>query len=361
MKKSIAGLLGLGCLLMLNGCVAELIGPELAAGEAAAVGEAAVAGAGEAAVVGSELEGAGAVEGIEGSALRARPGALEPFLERITRGGELRPTLAITRAGEVSLDGRVLASLEGEGAIVSRIQGQRYLVGRIYDGRIWEVTREGKLASAVGEIGGYVQSEGLFLRSEPNPFSSRVGILRSDTIADVLRRERGWYEIRMRSGAKGWIRAPFVGILTTLYAVAKRDDDDKKNEAPQKLFLTTGQVLHGMQTNGNEGALEVVVDTGKHIVMDRSLLASTRSLQWDWGAQAQRTALTNGVVLLASPRQTTNGATLLELPDGSPIVVDSTLLKDTSIPIAPLTSDTQASDVPQVSDLTTEGTRPDGN
>lgn len=322
MRKDALGLLiCLTCGFFLSGCVAELLGPELAS-------EAAIGLEAEAAAVGAEAElGGVAVEGeVEAGLLRTRPGAMSSFLERVTEGGETRPTLAIDRAGRITIGNRLVASLEGEGEIVSNIQGRKYLVGRIVDGRIWEVTREGRLASAVGEIGGYIPSDGLFLRAEPNVFSARIGILRSDLLAEVLRVENGWYEIRLRSGATGWVRAPFVAILTTLYSAAHRREDDR-DTADERLFLTSGRVLTAAVSDETDGAVVVVGSDGKSTVLDRSLLSSKTKLQWDWASHTEHTTLNNGTILLATLRDRNESAAQLELPDGQRIILDSSLLK----------------------------------
>jgi hypothetical protein len=326
MTKTTATLICLSCGLLLHGCVAELVGPELAAGEATIGVEAGVE-AGASAASELELGGAGVETEIRSGLLRAQPRAMSAFLEQITEDGVARPALEIDRIGRISLKGRQIAIIRGEGEIVSEIQGRATLVGRIFDGRIWEVTTEGGLASAIGEIGGYIPGDGLFLRAGPSPFSARVGLLHSDVIADVLQLKDGWYEIRLRSGTTGWIRAPFLAIVTTLYAANKRKDGDSEAAGP-RVFLTSGRVLRATKASENQGAIVAVGADGLPIVLDRSLLAEERRLQWDWGSHAEHITLSNGFVLLASLRQKNEGAALLDLPNGEHVTVDNLLLKD---------------------------------
>ena len=314
--------------LALGGCIAELAAPELLGGEMAAgaaeFGAAELAGAEITAAELAELEGA---EGLAAGGLRIRAGLLRPALQLRASGAPL----TIEMSGAIRQAGRYLATLESDGfLVVERGAGERLLVGKIEDGSIWQAARGGGY-EPVGRLRGFVPGRGIRLRSAPSPFSPAVEILRPNVTAEVVNYRGGWFEVRLLSGERGYVWSPFVALAMVLGAGEQATQTPIQGDAGDCPALTTGRFMPGKIVDSNEGAVGFAVSQGERLVVDRELCLSSNSpvatSAWDWSRHSSQALLSNGGVLYANARDVEPEAEILELANGTRIVIDPSIIR----------------------------------
>jgi hypothetical protein len=356
MVKALGALLLVaGVSLVLTGCVAEFLAEGVAAEGMAAEGLAAeglaaegLAGADLAAAAEAEAAAAGAARAIAsrvaGGELAVSPGVLRGALAELTEGGARRALLDIDGAGAISREGRLLASVD-EGGAITRADGfgRKVLVGRIAEGRIWEVDARGALRYPVGELRGFVPGSGVRLVDDPFSTETRVEILRSHSVVEVLQRRGDWVEIRLVNGQKGWVWSPLVAI-SALFAVHRRDQHREElsevllpdGQGDRCLVLVTGQLLRGRPVGRLGTATRLATPDGQTVVVEDELVLRAESCHdnrdLDWSAGSYTVELADGTVLYARSYESRDGVAILTLADGAKVFLAQSLVQGDPVP-----------------------------
>ncbi|HVT15205.1 MAG TPA: SH3 domain-containing protein [Thermoanaerobaculia bacterium] len=353
MKALGALLLVAGVSLVLTGCVAEFLAEGVAAEGMAAEGLAAEGLAAEglagadlaAAAEAAEMGAARAIASrVAGGELAVSPGVLRGALAELTEGGARRALLDIDGAGAISREGRLLASVD-EGGAITRTDGfgRKVLVGRIAEGRIWEVDARGALRHPVGELRGFVPGSGVRLVDDPFSSETRVEILRSHSVVEVLQRRGDWVEIRLVNGQKGWVWSPLVAI-SALFAVHRRDQHREElsealvpdGQGDRCLVLVTGQLLRGRPVGRLGSATRLATPDGQTVVVEDELVLRAESCHdnrdLDWSAGSYTVELADGTVLYARSYESRDGVAILTLADGAKVFLAQSLVQGDPVP-----------------------------
>jgi hypothetical protein len=296
-------------ILLLQHCAFALEG----AAEGIAMEEVAAAGAAEA---GAAEAGALSRIMIGGEALEAaaEEGVLSRSLYELTRAGPI--TLDISEAGTITYEGSELGALTADGEIVARTPGGARLVGRLSDGRLWDVDSTGGLASPVGRLRGFVPSRGIRLLDAPGG-GTRVAILRNNLAAEVLQIHEGWYEVRLPSGETGWLPAALV-----LLSVGKSSDERTCPPGEGTLVLASGRVIPFRQCSEENTTLRLVLMDDTTVIVDALLVDHMDTAL----PSLPLVTLTSGMSFPATTASASSGATVFHLQSREDIVVDTILL-----------------------------------
>lgn len=312
--------------IAISGCAASLV----ARGAVAGAGLRAAAGLGARASLGGRLGAMAGARAGTGALARVPAGALRASLRQLTRGGRLSARLTIDRAGRIVHEGTELAVLERNGLItVRQAMGERFAVGRLSSGRIWEVTSKSDVA--IGRVRGVSLGRQARVLAEPDGASPVVARLRSSSTVDILQVRDGWYEVRLASGATGWALAPMFGLFTELDTSAEGDSQEEARPRFLRVVLVTSQVLlaSGFEGRGDSLHLELT-PSGQEAVVDRRLIQSMEWVEEDveanWSADSPKIWLTNRWEFVGQSCHRGSTRTILEAEPLGRVVLDSRLV-----------------------------------
>lgn len=319
--------LGSVCGLTL-GCAASAVARGAAAGAIARGLAGPAAGRALASVAGRGALAASAGRAAAGVAAR---GALRGALLEITAAGRLRPTLSIDRVGRISHAGRHLATLSKDGQILAEgVHGSRQLIGRLWNGRIWEVDGTGSLLAPIGRVSGVTVGRGVRLYSGPSPRFSTIEILRPQVTVEVLQMSDGWFLVRLAGARTGWVWGPLLGIST---ALALDDEDDRLGDGSGDSVIvevSSGQSLWAERFEWKPELIELSLPGGAEALIDDELIESVEParsvLDWDWGARVPRLHLVDGRALAIERARETRGLAEVVLVSGERLVLDPLLV-----------------------------------
>jgi hypothetical protein len=160
------------------------------------------------------------------------------LLEDLTSEGTARAMVSMDDMGRVVARGQQLGTIDNAG--IFRLQRTPTVPIRIERGAIIEAGRE------VGRASVIVLDELTGVRSTPLTTSRVVTTLRRGTVAEVIRVQEGWYEVRTGQASSGWV--PASGLAVQLSTIAM-DQNGGKHQImvafiPHALVNDTRRSIH---------------------------------------------------------------------------------------------------------------------
>lgn len=159
------------------------------------------------------------------------PRTLRNRLEQLTRGGSLRATVTIDRFGRLRHRGREIGSLTERGEILGPGLGRQRAVGRVAEGRIWELDAKGFPARAIGEVRGVVGRSGVGVFLRPDRSFGMVQRLRQGATVRILRVDGNWFEVQFAGTRRGWVEAQDLTFSMRLLPIAGADEPETDRQA----------------------------------------------------------------------------------------------------------------------------------
>ncbi len=252
----------LACCLVFQSCALAEFGVGLEA-EGAVVAEGAELAGG---LAEAEAEGGIAsriaMEAAESGRLLAPRGALTRALGELA---ENESVVTINRLGQITQEGRYLATIESDGTLTAETSSGRFTVGRVAEGELYEVSPNG--ARAVARLRGFVPSRGIRLMTGPGAGETSVEILRNQVAAEILEVRDGWYEIRLPDGATGWIWAPAIAALL-IERGAAHSNSCRCSDGAGAILLKTGEIIQYQSCAEDGSAITLRTLDGRAITID---------------------------------------------------------------------------------------------
>lgn len=269
--RSVALVVALGLALGATGCAAGIAVRTAAAG--ASRGALARGAAARAVTVPAQTVGARSI--------------LRQTMVELTAKGTSRAVVTIDRTGAIKHAGRRLARLKSSGDIVvgEGFSSSGRVVGRITDGRIWEVTASGHALQPIGRVLASVRGRPTAVLTRPANNAPTVGYLRSGVTAELIQVRDAWYQVRLLNDRVGWIWAPFATIATLLTLT----DDDPDEPSFARITLADGYVLTLRESKSGDTSMHGIDSNGQITIIDSELV------EWVDPAREELEADTSGI------------------------------------------------------------------
>ncbi len=245
---------------------------------------------------------------------------LRGALVGLTLAGSVRPTISIDRLGRIQHAGRHLATLERNGDLVIRggVGGERAIIGRVAEGRIWEIGDDGKLASPIGRISATLRGNRASLKAGPFPSESTVEVLREGVTAELLQVSGHWYEVRLLNGRVGWVWGPLLALGTVLFSTD--EDGDARPRSGARLTLRSGDTLWLRESGIERAVVPGIAEDGKAVAVDSSLVKwsdpADEEIGVDWASDVRMVKLRNGTTLISDGCRKGEHSTVISLFSG---------------------------------------------
>ncbi|MEX2178209.1 MAG: SH3 domain-containing protein [Gemmatimonadaceae bacterium] len=264
---------------------------------------------------------------------------LTAALADLTAGGRVAPRISIDAEGVIRVRGSEIARLDKHGNIMVRER----VIGRVANGRIWEVLPEGGIGRAVGRIVGRVRGTSGSIFSEPTGQASLLRTLRSGTTVELLQVRGNWYHVRLLDGSTGWVWAALL-VLTTVFDPEAVSDSTvlSMSRAPSgHVTLVTGEAFWLRDVTVTLSAVRGSTLDGRAFAVDRELIrwfeASQSPIEVDWTREGKLVRLKSGAIFVADRCAIRNDVAWLMLlgtswmsmglEEGSTIPVDTALVQ----------------------------------
>jgi hypothetical protein len=160
----------------------------------------------------------------------------------LERAAGARGPVAITADGAIVRGTSRVGSWRADGSIYLREStGGEMLAGRVHGGYVWGPDVGGNVIP-VARIRGATTANGIRLRPG-RAVGAELEVLRRDVRFDVIRMEEGWFEVRVQTGAVGWVP---VGAVALLLVGAVPDDhrEDIREVAARACIRWEGTTDH---------------------------------------------------------------------------------------------------------------------